>query len=118
MAEPDKPPSLDDIEDRLRAVRAREEADAGRGPTPRGKPTGMAMGFRIGVELVAGVLVGFGIGWGLDSWLGTAPWLMVLFLLLGGAAGVMNVYRAMHGMDETVGLGEAQRRQAGQAKDQ
>ena len=76
----------------------------------------MGLGFRIGVELVAGVLVGTGIGWGLDSWLRTAPWLMVLFLLLGGAAGVINVHRVMRGMDATIGLGQAQRR-ADQAKD-
>jgi ATP synthase protein I len=69
----------------------------------------MGLGLRMGVELVTSVLVGTGIGWALDSWLKTAPWLMVAFLLLGGAAGVMNVYRLMRGMDETVGLGRAQR---------
>lgn len=117
MADPEKPPSLDDIESRLRAARAREEKDSGRERERKGRPAGMALGFRVGVELVAGVLVGTGIGWGLDSWLGSAPWLMVLFLLLGGAAGVMNVYRLMKGMDETVGLGAAQRRSSEQAKD-
>ncbi len=76
----------------------------------------MGLGFRIGAELVAGVLVGVGVGWVLDTWLRTAPWLMVLFLLLGGAAGVLNVYRLMRGMDATVGLGQASRK-AEQAKD-
>jgi ATP synthase protein I len=112
MADPEKPPSREDIENRLRVLRAREEEDSGRGPEARGRPTGMAIGFRIGVELVAGVLVGVGIGWGLDSVFGTKPWLMVLFLLLGGAAGVMNVYRLMKGLDATIGLGAAQRRQS------
>ena len=110
MADPEKPPSLDDLDARLRAARAREEEDSGRGPESRGRPTGMGLGMRIGVELVAGVLVGVGIGWALDAWLKTAPWLMVLFLLLGGAAGLMNVLRLMRGMDATVGLGQAQRR--------
>jgi ATP synthase protein I len=117
MADPEKPPSLEDIENRLRVVRAREEEDSGRGPAARARPTGMAIGFRIGVELVTAVLVGVGIGWGLDALLGSKPWLMVLFLLLGGAAGVMNVYRLMKGMDATVGLGAAQRRSK-QTKDQ
>ncbi len=116
MTDPETPPSLEDLDARLRAARAREEEDSGRGPERRGRPTGMGLGLRIGVELVAAVLVGTGIGWVLDSWLRTAPWLMVLFLLLGGAAGVMNVHRVMRGMDETVGLGQAQRR-AGQTKD-
>ena len=116
MADPEMPPSLDDLEARLRAARAREEEDSGRGPESRGRPTGKGLGLRIGVELVTGVLVGVGIGWALDAWLKTAPWLMVVFLLLGGAAGLMNVLRVMRGMDETVGLGQAQRR-AAQAKD-
>jgi ATP synthase protein I len=116
MVDPEKPPSLEDLDARLRAARAREEEDSGRGPESRGRPTGMAMGFRIGVELVAGVLVGMGIGWALDAWLHTGPWFMVLFLLLGGAAGLMNVYRVLRGMDQTVGIGQAQRRQE-QSKD-
>lgn len=65
---------------------------------------------RIGVELVTTVLVGVGIGWALDTWLGSAPWLMVLFLFLGGAAGVMNVYRVVKGLDDSVGLGQAMER--------
>lgn len=50
-------------------------------------------GFRVGTELLSGVLVGTAVGYFLDSLLGTKPWLMVLFLFLGGAAGVLNVYR-------------------------
>ena len=48
---------------------------------------------RLGVELVAGVAVGGFIGWALDRFLGTAPFLMVLFLGLGAAAGILNVVR-------------------------
>jgi ATP synthase protein I len=48
----------------------------------------------LSAELVAGVLVGTGIGWLLDRWLGSSPWGMVVFLLLGFAAGVFNVMRA------------------------
>jgi ATP synthase protein I len=43
---------------------------------------------------VAGVLVGALIGWLLDRWLGISPWGMIVFLLLGFAAGVLNVVRA------------------------
>lgn len=109
MADHETPPSFEDLDTRLRAARAREHEDSGRGPASRAQPSGMGLGMRIGVELVTSVLVGTGIGWALDAWLKTAPWLMVVFLLLGGAAGVMNVYRLMRGMDETVGLGRAQR---------
>jgi ATP synthase protein I len=40
------------------------------------------------------VLVGAGLGWLLDRWLGTKPWGLIVFLLLGFAAGVLNVMRA------------------------
>ena len=56
--------------------------------------SGFARGFRLSSELVAGVAVGALIGWLLDRWLGIAPWGMIVFLLLGFAAGVLNVMRA------------------------
>jgi len=54
----------------------------------------MARGLRLSSELVAGVLVGGGIGWLLDKWLGISPWGLIVFLLLGFTAGVLNVMRA------------------------
>ena len=56
--------------------------------------SGFARGFRLSTELVAGVLVGAMIGWLLDRWLGISPWGLIVFLLLGFAAGVLNVMRA------------------------
>jgi ATP synthase protein I len=73
-----------------------------KGPSPQAEarsgsksdPSGLARGFRLSTELVAGVLVGAFIGWALDKWLGISPWGMIVFLLLGFAAGVVNVMRA------------------------
>ena len=56
--------------------------------------SGYAKGFRLSSELVAGVVVGAGIGWLLDRWLGISPWGLIVFLLLGFAAGVRNVMRS------------------------
>jgi ATP synthase protein I len=56
--------------------------------------SGYARGFRLSSELVAGVLVGAGIGWLIDRWLGVSPWGLIVFLLLGFAAGVLNVMRS------------------------
>ena len=53
----------------------------------------MAMGLRLSSELVAGVLVGAGLGWGFDRLLSTSPWGLIVFLLLGFIAGVLNVMR-------------------------
>ncbi len=53
----------------------------------------MARGFRLSTELVAGVIVGAIIGWLLDRFLGISPWGLIVFLLLGFVAGVLNVMR-------------------------
>jgi len=55
--------------------------------------SGFARGFRLSSELVAGVLVGTGIGWLIDKGLGTLPWGVFVFALIGFAAGVLNVMR-------------------------
>jgi ATP synthase protein I len=47
----------------------------------------------IGFHLVSGPLVGFCLGYGLDYWLDTAPWGKLVFLVIGIAAGFLNVYR-------------------------
>ena len=60
-------------------------------PQSQGAALGQAL--RLGVELVAGVAVGGFIGWALDRFFGTAPFLMVVFLTLGAAAGILNVVR-------------------------
>jgi len=56
--------------------------------------SGYARGFRLSSELVAGVVVGAGLGLLFDHWLGVAPWGLIVFLLLGFAAGVLNVVRS------------------------
>lgn len=53
----------------------------------------LAIGMRVGVEMVSALVVAVAIGWGLDWLLGTKPILMAVFVLLGGAAGVLNVWR-------------------------
>lgn len=58
------------------------------------RASAMAVGLRLSSELVAGVLVGAALGWGLDYMASTSPWGMIVFLLVGFAAGVMNVMRA------------------------
>jgi ATP synthase protein I len=50
--------------------------------------------------MVAGVAVGAVIGWLLDRWLGISPWGLIVFLLLGFAAGVLNLMRAAGVMPE------------------
>jgi len=48
----------------------------------------------LGFEMALSVLIGLGIGYYLDKWLGTAPWLMIIWLVFGFAAGFRSLYRA------------------------
>ena len=84
------------FDERLRAARERLQNEK---PSPApgvgGAASPMGIGVRVGVELVAAMAVAVAIGLGLDRWLGTTPWLVGLFVLLGGAAGVANVWRLM-----------------------
>jgi ATP synthase protein I len=68
--------------------------DSSPGQRSSSDPSAIARGFRLSTELVAGVLVGAAIGWLIDRWLGISPWGMIVFLMLGFAAGVLNVMRA------------------------
>jgi ATP synthase protein I len=48
----------------------------------------------VGLTLVISTVLGFWGGRVLDRWLGTAPWLMLVGLLLGIASGFVNLFRA------------------------
>lgn len=80
--------------DRLSRSLERGESERRAAERPKASGTGYAMAFRLAGEFVAGVLVGAGLGWALDKLAGTSPWGLIGLLLLGFAAGVMNVLRA------------------------
>lgn len=97
--------------DRLRRLNVRlrdARHDAAEKGDKKGQPlTGIGLAFRVGVELLSAVAVGGAIGWGLDLWLETRPWLMLVLLLLGGAAGILNVYRISSGYSYAAGYKKA-----------
>lgn len=99
MSDPEKPSDLARLEARLKEAESRRPPE----DTRSERSKGLSFAFRIGTELVAGIAVGVGIGWALDRWLGTKPWLMIAFFVLGAAAGMMNVYRAVAGLGGQVG---------------
>ena len=88
---------LHDLEGKVRDARLRHEPASSQAQD-RGGAMGQAL--KLSTEMIAGVAVGGFIGWALDRLFGTAPILMVVFLILGAAAGIINVIRS------------AQRRQA------
>ena len=88
---------LHDLQGKVRDARARHDPASSQAPD-RGSAMGEAL--KLATEMIAGVGVGGFIGWALDRLFGTAPILMVVFFILGAAAGILNVIR------------NAQRRQA------
>lgn len=48
----------------------------------------------LGLEMGIAVAIGLGMGYLLDRWLGTKPWLMLVFILLGVAAGFKGMFDA------------------------
>jgi ATP synthase protein I len=64
------------------------------------RSSALGKAFRLSTELVAGVFVGGFLGWLLDRWLKTLPLFLVVFLLLGIAAGLLNAVREARRMGE------------------
>ncbi|MEM7720857.1 MAG: AtpZ/AtpI family protein [Pseudomonadota bacterium] len=84
-------------QERLKALEARiAAAKQAQAPRPHMEEhySQAQLAWRMVVELVAGLGIGFGIGYGLDALLGTTPWLMVVFILLGFIAGVKTMIRS------------------------
>jgi ATP synthase protein I len=82
---------LSEIRDSRKIRTDQPEAGSGDGAA---RASAMARGFRLSSELIAGVVVGAVIGWGFDRLLSTSPWGLIVFFLLGFAAGVINVMRS------------------------
>jgi ATP synthase protein I len=93
---------ISDLGGRLDKVKANRQADAQADLDAEMRGRGMAYGMRMAAELVGAVIVGGAIGWGLDKWLGSTPWLFLLFFVLGFAAGVLNVVRAYERMQKDI----------------
>ena len=83
------------FEHRLRSARARQGMDgAERKPDARAF-SAWGIGARVGTELVAAVAIGALLGWVLDWFCHTQPVFLMIFVPLGGAAGVLNVWRVL-----------------------
>jgi ATP synthase protein I len=91
----ERPPSF---EERLKVARSRQGLDAPPSVSSRytGGSDGMSpwgIGLRVGIELVSALVVAVAIGWGLGYLFGGKPIFIAVFVLLGGAAGILNVWR-------------------------
>lgn len=92
----DKPgPVTQDLAARIARAQGERKVRAEQAQASAAKDmTGFSRGLRLGSEFIAAVLVGAGIGYLLDLWLGTSPWILLVMVLIGFAAGVLNVTRS------------------------
>lgn len=96
--EPDKAIRDDELERRRReldATLAARRTEGKIGPEgERSDKPGFGQALKLSSEFIAGVVVGAGLGWLIDQAAGTSPWGLIVFLLLGFGAGVLNVMRS------------------------
>ncbi len=74
--------------------------------TQRGRSSAIGLAYRLSIELVVGIVVGGYLGWWLDGYLGTGPLFLLIMLVLGMAAGVINMLRTSREMNARMGLDE------------
>ena len=105
MSDPDHRTRLAQLEARIAA------AKKARDPAPRKDDhhSQAQVAWRMVLELVTGLLIGFGIGYGLDVLFGTRPIMLVLFTLLGFAAGVRVMLRTAEELNTAADKGAAAR---------
>lgn len=84
MADQPDPEKLKALGDKIDALKAAQEPQK----AAQSDYAKAGHGWRMVIELVVGVIMGFGIGYGLDSLFGTLPIFLVLFIMLGFAAGM------------------------------
>ncbi|MEQ1951042.1 AtpZ/AtpI family protein [Mesorhizobium yinganensis] len=88
-----------DLERRRRKLEASLAAKGhgeggGEGKARQSSVTGYGQALKLSSEFIAGVAVGAGLGWLVDKLAGTSPWGLIVLLLLGFGAGVLNVMRS------------------------
>ena len=81
------------LEEALASRQRKDAAAADQGDKSRGM-AGFGYAMRLSSEFIAAIIVGAGLGWIIDWAFGITPWGLVVFLLLGFCAGVLNVLRA------------------------
>ena len=91
--------SLEALDQKLKAAGVGAEKEV-QSEKERG---GAGPAFRMATDLVAALVVGVGIGLLLDYWLGTKPWFLIGFFILGAAAGMLNVFKVASGYGYAAG---------------
>jgi ATP synthase protein I len=88
-----------DLAARIARAQSHRPAQAAAEQMRQREMSGMSRGFRLASEFVAAIFVGAGLGLLVDYFLPTRPWGLLVLMMLGFAAGVLNVIRATADMN-------------------
>ncbi|RBI76020.1 F0F1 ATP synthase subunit I [Roseovarius sp. TE539] len=108
MTDPEKSERLARLDARIKALKGKEAPKAHQDE----HYSQAHLAWRMVIELVVGLLIGFGIGYGLDRLFGTLPVFLVLFTLLGLAAGIKTMMRSAKEIQRDKLAEEAERKEA------
>ena len=95
-----------------RKISAARGAGKPKSRADKDKYAAMSMGWRMIIELVVSVMIGAAMGWGLDSLIGTLPLFLIVFVMLGFAAGVRTMLRSAEEMQRKQSAAQALDEQA------
>lgn len=114
MSEPDESERMAQLEARINALKAPKEEKSHTDE----HYSQAHLAWRMVVELVVGLVIGFGIGFGLDHVFGTIPIFLLLFTLLGLAAGIKTMMRSAQEIQAKTMAGEAENTTPGKGEDE
>lgn len=102
---------LDRLRARLGEAEARRDGGGGGSSRAASDMSGVGKAFRFSAEFIAGVIAGTALGWAIDQVAGTTPWAMLVGLILGFCAGMLNILRAAGELNRKPGSGTPPRGQ-------
>lgn len=105
VTDPNQKARMERLQERIVA------AQKSQSPKPRADEhySSANLAWRMVIELVAGLGIGFGIGYGIDLLLGTLPLFMLIFTMLGLAAGIKTMLRSAKEIQEAQLAEQAER---------
>ena len=109
MTDPDQKRQMEQLEAKIASAKKAQEP----GPRQDEHYSQAQLAWRMVIELVAGLGIGFGMGYGLDILFGTLPIFMVVFTMLGLAAGVKTMLRSANEIQDKKMAEEAEKRDEG-----
>jgi ATP synthase protein I len=110
------PNDLDNLEAKIAQFKSGKASEAKQESDKLKDAENVNNGIRAGAELVVTIGAGVLIGYGLDSWLGTKPIFLIVFLLAGVFAGFFNIYRITQNIGSSVGYATLQKAEKGAKK--